>query len=80
MSASAREYIDFWIETSVHAIEQFGTPGASQDVDELVRRLVAGAAGEGITEQAMHDEVGDLAAYVRDRLKAANKAESNRSK
>jgi len=80
MSASAREYIDFWIETSVHAIEQFGTPGASQDVDELVRRLVAGAAGEGITEQAMRDEVGDLAAYVRDRLKAANKAESNRSK
>jgi hypothetical protein len=78
MTTKAREYIDYWIETSVHAAEQFSTAGASQDVTELVRRLVEGAKGQGITEQAMQAEVGDLNAYVRAKLKSANKAEDGR--
>ena len=32
-------YIDFWIENSIHAAEQLGNPGGSQNVSELVRRL-----------------------------------------
>ena len=35
MAIKAREYVDYSIENSVHAAEQFGTPGASQDVDVL---------------------------------------------
>lgn len=77
---AAREYIDFWIENSVHAIEQLGTPGASQDVAELVRRLVEGAQGQGITEQNMQAEVGDLNDYIRTKLKLANKTEIDRLK
>ena len=76
MTETVREYIDFWVENSVHAAEQFRTPGATQDVEELVRRLIAGAGGQGITEEAMRDEVGDIAVYIREKLKAANKAES----
>ena len=79
MTAKAREYIDFWIENSVHAAEQFRTPGASQDVAELVRRLIEGAKGEGISEKDMQDEVGDLTEYVRDKLGTANKAEDDRT-
>ncbi|WP_375775954.1 hypothetical protein ACE103_29770 [Bradyrhizobium sp. ma5] len=78
MTETAREYIDYWVENSVHAAEQFRTPGASQDVEELVRRLIAGAGGQGITEQAMRDEVGDIADYIRKKLKAANKSEGDR--
>ena len=78
MTETAREYIDFWVANSVHAVEQFRTPGASQDVEESVRRLIAGAEGQGITEQAMRDEVGDIADYLREKLKAANRAESGR--
>ncbi|MGY3609766.1 MULTISPECIES: hypothetical protein [unclassified Bradyrhizobium] len=77
---TAREFIEFWIENSVHAAEQYGTPGASQDVAELTRRCVEMAKSEGITEKAMRDEVGDLAEYIRGRLKAANKSESDRRK
>ncbi|UFX42248.1 hypothetical protein HAP47_0023630 [Bradyrhizobium sp. 41S5] len=80
MTEAAREYIDFWVENSVHAAEQPSTAGASQDVEELARRLIAGAEAQGITEEAMRDEVGDIADYIRGKLKAANKAESDRER
>jgi hypothetical protein len=78
MASKAREYIDFWSENSLHAREQFRTVGASQDVTELVERLIEGAKGEGITEEALRAEVGDLAEFVRNKLKAVNKSESDR--
>lgn len=28
MSDKAREFIDFWVENSIHAVEQSGTAGA----------------------------------------------------
>ncbi|MFK4498606.1 hypothetical protein G6321_00028215 [Bradyrhizobium barranii subsp. barranii] len=80
MKSKTREYIDFWIENSVHAAEQYGTPGASQSVNELVDRLIDGAKGKDISEQAMTNEVGDLVKYVRDRLSTANQAEQDRRK
>jgi hypothetical protein len=79
MSARAREYIDFWVENSVHAAEQFRTQSASQNVADLVARLIEGARGQGITEESMRAEVGDLVEYVQGRLKDANKAESYRT-
>jgi hypothetical protein len=78
MTTKAREYLDFWIENSVHAREQHGSPGAEQGVAELVRRLVSAAKGQGISEKAMVAEVGDLTAYVCDKLGDANQAEKNR--
>ncbi|WP_245321519.1 hypothetical protein [Bradyrhizobium sp. NAS96.2] len=48
--SKAREFIDFWIENSVHAVEQYWTVGASQDVAELTRRLVAAAKEQGFSE------------------------------
>jgi hypothetical protein len=78
MDAAAREFIDFWIENSIHAAEHNGDAGATQDVDELVRRCVDMAGGQGLTEAAMRAEVGDIGAYIRDKLKAANKTENAR--
>jgi hypothetical protein len=80
MSATVREFIDFWIQNSIHAAEQFGTLGASQDVAELTRRCIEMAKSEGIGENAMRDEVGDVTEYIRSKLKAANSAESDRQK
>ena len=50
MTAKAREFIDFWIENSVHAVEQFRTRGASQDVSDLTARLIENAEAQGISE------------------------------
>ena len=78
MASKAREYVDFWIENSVHATEQYGYAGASQQVNDLVRRLIDGAKDQGISEEAMAREVGDLTDYIRGKLSAANQAEKNR--
>jgi hypothetical protein len=78
MSARAREFIDFWIQNSVHAAEQYGTPGASQDVAELTRRCIEMAKSQRITEKAMRDEVGDIAEYIRRKLRIANRGEPGR--
>ncbi|WP_441260043.1 hypothetical protein AB7008_31280 [Bradyrhizobium sp. 521_C7_N1_3] len=78
MSESAREFIDFWVENSIHAVEQYQTAGASQDVAELTRRLVEVAKGQGISETDVRAEIGDIAAYIEELLRAVNKAESER--
>jgi hypothetical protein len=78
MTAKAREFIDFWIENSVHAVEQFRTHGASQDVSDLTARLIENAKAQGISEADMKAEIGDLSKYIRTQLRAANKAESDR--
>ena len=43
--SKVREFIDYWIENSVHAAEQYRTIGASQDITELTRRCVEAAGG-----------------------------------
>lgn len=80
MTTKAREFIDFWVENSVHPVEQFRTPGASQDVPELARRCIEMAKGQGLSEEALREEVGDVADYISGKLSAANKAESDRRK
>src|SRR5450432_66172 len=64
MHAAVREFIDFWIENSIHAAEHGGDAGATQNVDELVRRCVDMAADQGFTEAELRAEVGDIDAYI----------------
>ncbi|MCP3407461.1 hypothetical protein [Bradyrhizobium sp. CCGB01] len=80
MSDKALEFIDFWAENSIHAVEQYRTAGASQDVAELTRRLIDAAEGQGISEADLRAEIGDITDYVGEKLKAANMAESERRK
>lgn len=76
--SKVREFIDFWTENSIHAVEQYRTAGASQDVADLSRRLVEAANGQGISEADLHAEIGEISGYVGERLRAANRAESER--
>jgi hypothetical protein len=76
--SKAREYIDFWVENSVHAAENYTVKGASQDVSLLVDRLIEGAKEQGISADAMQEEVGDLAEYIRGKLDTANRIERDR--
>ncbi|MGY4158329.1 hypothetical protein ACVINW_004171 [Bradyrhizobium sp. USDA 4461] len=76
--SKAREFIDFWIENSVHAVEQYRTPGASQDVAELAQRLVEAAKEQDISEADLQAEMSDISEYIGERLRAANRAERER--
>ena len=78
--SKAREFIDFWIENSVHAVEQYRTIGASQEVTELSRRLIDAAKEQSIPEADLQAEIGNISDYIKDQLKAANRAESERRK
>jgi hypothetical protein len=78
--SKAREFIDFWIENSIHAAEQYRVAGASQDVAELTHRMVEAAGGQGISEDDLRAEIGDIADYIRDQLTAVNRVESERRK
>lgn len=78
MSTDVREFIDFWVENSVHATEQSGATGAEQHVPELVRRLVEMAESEGLTQNQLESQVGDLPAYLREKLERANEVEKDR--
>jgi hypothetical protein len=80
MLTKTREYIDFWVENSVHAAEEYGTPGASQSVDVLVERLVDVAKNQNITREAIEKEVRDLKQYMEGKLAAANRIERDRRK
>lgn len=76
--SKAREFVDFWTENSIHAVEQYGGVGASQDVAELSQRLIGAAKGQGISEADLRAEIGEISDYVGGRLRAANDAESER--
>ncbi|UEM08315.1 hypothetical protein J4G43_026250 [Bradyrhizobium barranii subsp. barranii] len=76
--SNVREFIDFWVENSIHPAEQYRTPGASQDVAELTQRLVEAAKGQGISEAELQAEIGDISDYIGELLRAANRAESER--
>jgi hypothetical protein len=60
--SKAREFIDFWVENSIHAVEQYRTAGASQVVTELTRRLTEAAKGQGISEADLQAEIGERGA------------------
>ena len=75
MAPAAREFIDFWIENSVHAAERNGAIGAEQDVSALASRCLEMASSLGLSKAALEQEVGDLAAYINAQLMMVNALE-----
>jgi hypothetical protein len=78
MTSKAREFIDFWIENSVHATEEHGGAGSEQSAAVLAERCVEMAGSIGITRQELDAEVGDLVTYLHTQVKAANQRERDR--
>lgn len=66
------DFLDFWVQNSVQPAEQFGMPGASQDVSDLTGRCLDMAASEGISQEELKAEIGDIAQYIGGKLAKAN--------
>ena len=75
----AKEFLDFWIENSVHAAEQYGHRGSGIELRELVDRCVEMARTQGFSLHDLENEVGDLSAFIRTLLAKANKDEDART-
>ena len=74
----AREFLDFWMQNSIHAAEPFGMPGGSQLTSELKARCIQMAAIEGLSPADLEAEVGDLSEYIKVALVDANAKEQVR--
>jgi hypothetical protein len=55
--SSAREFVEFWLEVSVHPGEPITVPAGT---DDLVSRLVFAAQDQGISRETLEAEFGDL--------------------
>lgn len=78
MTTSPREFIDFRIESSVHASEPAGAIGAAQAVATLTDRWLEMASTLGLSRADLDREVGDISTYINARLVAANRLERDR--
>jgi hypothetical protein len=78
MTADAREFVDFWVQNSVHAAEPHGAEGASQRVSVLVEQCLEMAKSQGLTQADIEAVVGDLHAYLQTKLARANDTENAR--
>jgi hypothetical protein len=70
--SKAREFLEFWIQNSVHAAEKPGVAGASQLPEELKARCIEMAGSEGLSLADLETEVGDLYQYIEAALATAN--------
>jgi hypothetical protein len=77
--ASAEEFIEFWLENSVHPDERFGIRRGREAVQQLADDLVRAAEAQGFTKEQVEAELGgDLAGYIRTSIDKQNKAEDDR--
>ena len=49
--SKVREYIDFWVENSFHAAEQYSTPGATCTIS-----CAASSRGQAVKVSLSHDQ------------------------
>jgi|EndMetStandDraft_7_1072992.scaffolds.fasta_scaffold70036_1 hypothetical protein len=70
--SKAREFLEFWMQNSVHPAEQRGAAGASQRPEELKARCIEMAGSEGLTLADLEAEVGDLYKHIEAALATAN--------
>jgi hypothetical protein len=77
--ATAKDFIEFWLENSVHPDERFGARRGHLNVERLVDNLIRAADGQGFTKQQMEAELGgDIHAYIRHSIERQNNAEDQR--
>ena len=77
--ATAKEFVEFWLENSVHADEQFGAKRGRMEVERLVESLVRRAEAQGFTRKQVEDELGgDIHAFIRASIDRQNEAEEAR--
>lgn len=77
--ATAKDFIEFWLENSVHADEQFGARRGRTEIQHLADNLLHAAEGQGFTQQQIEAEMGgDVNDFIRASIDRKNQAEEGR--
>ena len=76
---TAKEFVDFWLDVSVHADEQEGPRQNHAAVQHLADNLLNAAREQGFSKEQVESELGDdLEAYIRASIDRQNVAEETR--
>lgn len=78
MASDAKQFIDFWVENSVHAKSELGMAGSSQDARILAERLKQAAEAQGISASEIVRKIGDVEEYLKQILADANAVQTSR--
>ena len=77
--ATPKEFVEFWLENSVHPDEQFGLRRGRPPVQQLADNLIRAAEDQGFSKQQIEAELGgDIFAYIRFSIDQQNDAEHER--
>jgi hypothetical protein len=77
--ATAKEFVEFWLENSVHADEPLGTRRGRPEVQQLAENLVRAAEAQGFARQQIEAALGgDIYDFIRASIDRQNKAEGSR--
>jgi hypothetical protein len=63
-----REFVDSWVENSVHAREEGEAPGGLDAARALANRMILAAREQGFKLKQLMEEVGDPLTYIRAEL------------
>lgn len=66
-SSSAKEFVEFWLQNSVHADEQMTGRRGREAILKLADRLVV---TEGFSNQQIEEEIGGIYTYIRTSIDA----------
>lgn len=76
--ANVKEFVEFWLQNSVHPDEQFGLRRGREGVQHLVDSLLRAAEGQGFNRAQIEAELGDPYEYIRASIDRQN-ATQNKS-
>lgn len=76
--ATAKEFIAFWMENSVHPDESHRARRGRDAVQQLADNLIRAAASEGFTEKQVDAEIGNPYDYIRADIDRQNDVEHQR--
>lgn len=76
--ASAKEFVEFWLVSSVHPDELYAVRRGRKAIQQLADNLVRAAEEQGFTKAQVEAEIGDLYTFIRASIDRQNKAEDDR--
>ena len=76
--STAKEFVEFWLQNSVHSDEQMTGRRGRAAISKLADRLVVSAEHQGFTKQHIEAEIGDIYTYIRTSVDAKNAVETTR--
>jgi len=75
---SVKEFVDYWLENSVHPDEEIGPRRGRAAVQRLADNLVRAAEEQGFTKAEIEAEIGDLYIFIRASIDRQNQAQDDR--